>query len=467
MGQALIARGGGVGGSAKAKVQVIAPLGSTLTISQGDVVFTRDVEVSPVEISLGYGVWTFSASGAATKTIEIDVLKVYEVNVRDVTYGISIDMDNGDPAAAVTYTDDAVGYSALSCNITGDGSCNYGSWENAITGFIGCKPCLVKDGARVAYLNPNNYAQLEDGSEADITSGNAGDVMIEFKKTWYKYGIDGKTLTFQISNYDRSAEGFVCSAFKSMDGTGAVKDYMYFGAYEGYYDGTNCHSLSGKDCINWDTYTSYTGWRDACKARGAKYGMEDWAKRYYILGLLMLVTKTRKIQDALGDGNINDGNEYQTGRINDKGLFFGQNYDSKGCESVKCFGIENMWGNSYSWCDGIITLSESTIGFKECAPYNDSGEGYESVTGTPQGTSGCITSMKPILGGAALTWTAVQSDYTQGWADVGDADDYSGFVANVGGYYSDDASLAGPFYVSVWLIPGLEYVDCSGRLVCA
>ena len=467
MGQALIARGGGVGGSAKAKVQVIAPIGSTLTISQGDVVFTREVESSPVEMSLGYGVWTISASGAATKTVEIDVLKVYEVNVRDVTYGISIDMSIGDPAAAVTYTDDAVGYSPLYCNITGDGSCNYGSWENAITGMIGCKPCLVKDGVRTVYLNPNNYAQTIDGSAADITTGADGDVMVEFKKTWYKYGINGTTLTFQVANYDRSEDGFVASAFLSTDGSAVEKDYMYYGAYEGYYDGSKGYSLSGKDCINWDNYTSYSGWRDAFKANNSKYGMEDWCKRYYILGLLMLVTKTRKIQDALGDGNINDGMEYQTGRINDKGLFFGYNYDSKGCESVKCFGIENMWGNSYSWCDGIITLSESTIGFKTCPPYNDSGEGYESVTGTPQGTGGCITSMKPILGGAALTWTAVQSDYSQGWADYGYANVYSGFVADVGGYFDDDANSAGPFFVGVWDGPSYEYEYYSGRLVLA
>jgi len=467
MGQALISRGGGVGGAAKAKVEIIAPLGATLTISQGDVVFTREVESSPVEMSLGYGVWTISASGAATKTIDIDVLKVYEVNVRDVTYGISIDMSNGAPADAVTYTDDAVGYSALSCNDS-TGACDYGSWEGAITGIIGCKPCLYKDGARVAYLNPNNYAQLENGGAADITSGNAGEVMVEFKKTWYKYAVSGDTLTFQVANYDRTADGFVCSAFKSNDGTATVKDFMYFGAYEGYSEGGDdkCHSLSGKSVWN-NNYWSYSTFRDICKAFGASYGMEDWVKRYYILGLLMLVTKTRGIQAAIGDGNVNSGDLISSGSMDTRGLFYGINDD--GNTGVKAFGIEHLWGNTYSWCDGIITLSESTIGLKECAPYNDSGEGYTSVAdGATRGSWQYPTKMTPVLGGAAVVASTTQSDSNIGWCDgvyvIGD----SGSVALVGGGCRDGVGNGGPFCVNIGFDPDDGSNDsCVGRLVSA
>lgn len=467
MGQALISRGGGVGGAAKAKVEIIAPLGATLTISQGDVVFTREVESSPVEMSLGYGVWTISASGAATKTIDIDVLKVYEVNVRDVTYGISIDMSNGAPADAVTYTDDAVGYSALSCNDS-TGACDYGSWEGAITGIIGCKPCLYKDGARVAYLNPNNYAQLENGGAADITSGNAGEVMVEFKKTWYKYAVSGDTLTFQVANYDRTADGFVCSAFKSNDGTATVKDFMYFGAYEGYSEGGDdkCHSLSGKSVWN-NNYWSYSTFRDNCKAFGASYGMEDWVKRYYILGLLMLVTKTRGIQAAIGDGNVNSGDLISSGSMDTRGLFYGINDD--GNTGVKAFGIEHLWGNTYSWCDGIITLSESTIGLKECAPYNDSGEGYTSVAdGATRSSWQYPTKMTPVLGGAAVVASTTQSDSSIGWCDGVYVYGGSGLVALVGGGYDDGVGIGGPFCVSIGIHPDIGDGDyCVGRLVSA
>lgn len=467
MGQALISRGGGVGGAAKAKVEIIAPLGATLTISQGDVVFTREVESSPVEMSLGYGVWTISASGAATKTIDIDVLKVYEVNVRDVTYGISIDMSNGAPADAVTYTDDAVGYSALSCNDS-TGACDYGSWEGAITGIIGCKPCLYKDGARVAYLNPNNYAQFEDGSAADITSGNAGEVMVEFKKTWYKYAVSGDTLTFQVANYDRTADGFVCSAFKSNDGTATIKDFMYFGAYEGYSKGGDdkCHSLSGKDVLNDENWWTYSDFRTKCKAFGASYGMEDWVKRYYILGLLMLVTKTRGIQAAIGDGNLGSGSCINSGTMDARGLFYGVN--DGGNTGVKAFGIEHLWGNTWSWCDGIITMSESTLGIKECAPYNDTGEGYTVIADGYERDSGLYpTKLTTALNGAVVVASSGQSDASQGWCDYVYVYGLSGYVAGVGGGYLDGVGYGGPFYAYVSNGPDDDGFDYVGRLVSA
>ena len=52
--------------------------------------------------------------------------------------------------------------------------------------FFGYKPCLFKNGKVVGYLNPNDFSKFEDGSPADITSGDAGDVMIEFPRRGIK-----------------------------------------------------------------------------------------------------------------------------------------------------------------------------------------------------------------------------------------------------------------------------------------
>ena len=57
--------------------------------------------------------------------------------------------------------------------------------------FNKIKPCLFKNGAVVGYLNPDNFAQFADGTAADITSGNNGDVMIEIPKTGYKISKSG------------------------------------------------------------------------------------------------------------------------------------------------------------------------------------------------------------------------------------------------------------------------------------
>ena len=74
-----------------------------------------------------------------------------------------IDLSNSNPATCVTYADDAVGMTA------GDSA-----WDE----FFGHYPVLLKNGVEVGKLNPNNFDQFEDGTTADISSGNAGDAMI-------------------------------------------------------------------------------------------------------------------------------------------------------------------------------------------------------------------------------------------------------------------------------------------------
>lgn len=89
-----------------------------------------------------------------------------------------IDLTNSNPATCITYEDDAVGMDAKS-----------DAWDE----FFGHYPCLFKDGQEVGKLNRNNFAQFEDGTTADITSGNAGDVMIAFPRHRIKYNYSWKS----------------------------------------------------------------------------------------------------------------------------------------------------------------------------------------------------------------------------------------------------------------------------------
>ena len=444
MGESLISRHGNVNGDGDgALVKVNTIVGTTITCTCGSTTRRKTASEEVVEFTLGYGTWTISAeieSKTYSKTLIIDILQVYEITLKGCsTFGIAIDMSESDPEAAVTYIGDAVGFTPLT-------NSNYGSWTDLIKEFFGCRPCLY-NGSVVGYLNPNDYSKFEDGSTADITSGSSGNVMVEFKKLYYKYELTNADtiLTFKVTD-DESAldNGYTCTAFKSMDGNGTVKDYMYYGAYEGYNISSVLKSLSGKTVTRSGSCTKF---RTYCQANGSTYGMEDWAKRYYILGLLMLVTKTRGIQEVIGNG-ICDSNSAitTTGTMNTCGLFYG----GASNVGVKAFGIENLWGNYYEWCDGIITLSSSTLGFKDCAPYNDSGSGYTSVAdGYIRERGFYPTKMKPVMNGAAITaWTG-QSDSSIGWCDSWCVISASGLVARVGGNYKNDAADTGPFYANV------------------
>lgn len=465
MGEAILARGGASQvisyfGNAVIRAQTFN--GATVTCTDGKVTYSK-TSTGTVDFPVAYGDWTLSATyNGTTRTgkITVEALAIHHINLKGYTFGINIDTSASDPNGAVTYTDDAVGFTPLSVNLS-SGVCNYGSWKDHIVNVFGCKPCLYKSGSRVGYLKETNYAQFENGSTADITSGNAGDVMVEFKKTWYRYRKNGATLSFQVSDYDRSSEGWVSTAFTS-ENNGAAVNYMYYSAYEGYNLSNKIRSLSGKTPTG---FISYTNTRTYCKANGTMYGMENWCKRYYILGLLMLVCKGRGIQSNVGWGCVSGSAMLSTGTMNSAGLFYGK---SDGTSGVKCFGIENMWGSAWNWCDGIITMSSTTLGFKGTAPYNDTGSGYTSIVdGLTRGSWMYPTDYKVVLNGAAIVASVGQTNTTIGWPDGVDVNSSTGFVAYVGGLYNVGFDQAGPFCVYVNSSPSSTSGYIVGRLVAA
>lgn len=449
MGEAIIARGnnsGSGGGEFGAKIVVKVSTGASVTCSNGSKTFTQTGNSEVTFTVPSFGNWTVTASYSSpkithTKTVTVDVYQIYRISLMSGnTYGISINMGTSAPNTAVTYTDDAVGFTPLTVS---SGTCNYGSWSSIISDKFGCKPCLYLNNARSVYLNPSNYAVNTSGTSVDITSGNAGDVMVEFKRAWYKFAISGNILTFQIADYDRSDDGFVSDAFYSMDGNGTLKDYMYYSAYEGYNSGNKLRSLSDKTPtrnINIGTARTY------CKAIGTTFGLEDWSKRCYILGLLMLVTKARGIQSVIGNGICDNNSAINTGTMNTRGLFYG------GASNVGCkvFGIENFWGNYWKWCDGLVTTGTSdTIKMKNKAPYTDAGSDYTIVSGVMPHGGNYITQMKPFFNGAMIFPSLVQSDTSIGWQDYASVISGASRVACVGGGYAGSAANNGPFCVNV------------------
>ena len=465
MGEAILARGGASQvisyfGNAVIRAQTFN--GAVVKCTNGTVTYSK-TSTGVVDFPVVYGEWTLTSTyNGSTRTgkITVEALAIHHINLKGYTFGINIDTSASDPNGAVTYTDDAVGFTPLSVNLS-SGVCSYGSWKNHIVNVFGCKPCLYKSGARVGYLKETNYAQFENGSSADITSGNAGDVMVEFKKTWYRYRKNGATLSFQVSDYDRSSEGWVSTAFTS-ENNGAAVNYMYYSAYEGYNLSNKIRSLSGKTVTPNITYTNS---RSYCKANGTAYGMENWCKRYYILGLLMLVCKGRGIQANIGWGCVSAGAGLATGTMNSAGLFYGK---SDGKAGVKCFGIENMWGSFYNWCDGIVTMSSTTLGFKGTAPYNNTGSGYTTVVDGYTRNSGLYpTDYIPILNGAAITASVGQSNANIGWADYVVVYSGAGVVAGVGGVWGVGLDFAGPFCAGVDHSPSSYSTGIAPRLVAA
>lgn len=412
--------------SYNAVLHVTTFAGATVVCTNGKDKTYQKSSAGLVEFAVGYGDWTVTSTydGKTRQTsLTVDALKVYYLNLKGMTFGIAIDCYVSDPTAACSYTDDAVGFTPLSCNGS-TGVCDYGSWEDIIDENFKVKPCLWNAGSVTAYLNKNNYALTVDGNTANITSGN-DDVMVEFGKMWYKYSMSGNVLKFQVADYDRSEDGFVTHAFLSEDGNMNDVDQFYYGAYDASLVSNALRSLSGKSP---QVSTTFNNFRTYAKARHSTCEIEGFYKRMYILGLLMLVTKSRDAQALIGHGRIaSNSSAIASGTMNGNGLFYGLSSDAAGC---KAFGIENFWGNIWKFMGGLYTADSSYhLAVQKAGPYGVSG-------GTTLAQSFSFsnyypTKYEPFMDGAVILPTLCQSDTTIGWPDYFYVPSAAGYVAYV------------------------------------
>lgn len=368
---------------------------------------------------------------------KIELVQAYQ------TYGVSIDLSNSNPETAVTYTDDAVGMVAGSPD-----------WYK-MSIFNKIKPCLFKNGAVVGYLNPDNFAQFADGTAADITSGNSGDVMIEIPKTGYKITKSGTTLTVQITD-DPNKKGFSYKAHtRTEDGD---REKLYIGAFLGSNKDNKLRSVSGVSPLN---ATGLTDFRTYAKANGAGYDLFAFYPMTLLQCLYLIMYKNLNSQAAIGMGYVGDSNwefmQKNTGATIDKGMSYGT---SDQMQQMKFLGVEDFWGNLYQWIDGLVSDADGNA-LVATDSFNDTGDGYTNAgmvsTGVggymkePQGSNdlGFIISKG---GGSASTYFSDSASFV------------GGFVPVFGGFFCDGAS-AGAFRLYVYYRPGSAVDDVGGRLM--
>ena len=484
MSEVIICRGGqgSLAGSdpfTGAAIVVTCEAAATIVCTNGEKTFTKVASpTAEVTFNVSYGTWILTSSlngKTKTKSVYVDALKVYSLKLKvlysDLTLGFKLDMNNTDPNSGFTYTDDAVGMSPLAC-ARSSGECNYGSWDPGyFSEFLGIRPCIYRNGKVVCYLDPNNYALDEDGNSVNIGSNMDGDVMVEFKKRWYRYFTDASgNLCFQVSDIDRSSDGFVTTAFLAEDGTGTGVNAFYYGAYGGYVDSNSkLRSVSGVlNSVN----ISFGSFRDYTANAGTGYTIESFMKRMYINGLLMLVTKGRDSKQSIGNGlgrEHTPNNRLVSGTMNNKGLFYGRNdISTVGC---KVFGIENYWGNSWNLINGLSTTNTTgSIGLKKCFPYNADYDAIISMNsfcnGFRTGANLTPTKQKEVLSGAAILPSALQVNSTIGWPENFYVGPTIG-LAYSGGGWNDYDSNAGPFTFTMDSLIGNASSNVGARLVIA
>lgn len=376
-----------------------------------------------------------------------------------VLFGFHVDPAESDPAACVTYLEDAVGMTPAYMDFA-NSKFNYGSWENA---FFMPRPCMVYQTGGVAYyLDPNDFTKKEDGTASDVGDPDfPGNVMIEWgqngKKIWHKFvpDADGVGFSFYLSDERLDSD---YKAWSFINNQGKEVDHFYMAAYNGSKINGELRSISGQAVMNGETGTNELAYALANNKDNNVCWYGEVLADYILTRMLMiLMVKTLDAQSAYGAGLATGSqtafNNYRTGALNDKGMFFGYNDQT---HAVKIFGTENPYGLQWRrmagdiLSDGIrkIKLTYGRQDGSEADGYNSDGTGYISLGSgsTPTGTSGgYITKMLatvfgPFFNEAGGTGAASNKYYCDGgWFNN------SGARYALYGAYSDSGLFGGFF----------------------
>ena len=332
--------------------------------------------------------------------VNLDPLNKFGVEM----YEFIIDPNDSNPHTCVTYTGKNENYTPAYMDFTTK-QFNYGSWTNAFFMKL-FKPCMLKsDGTVDYYLNPNNYAQKEDGSASDVANVDYdGNAMVEIGQIWISEKIFNGKHYIRIAN-GKITDDFDCYTHTKKDGSLAEK--IYRSIYDGGLVDNKIRSISGLAVCNKQTGNNQITY---AKANGTGWNIDEYSVRRLINYLLVLISRSLNTQAKFGDGVRNtyksdaDTGQVVAGTLNDKGMFYG--FNDAGT-AVKVFHIENWWGNIWKLTNGLFALYGKMV-YKMCEgtwdgstveEYNTNGNGYIDSGVTISGNSGsCIKKMKLVPG---------------------------------------------------------------------
>lgn len=337
-------------------------------------------------------------------------------------YGVD-KVGSSDPNALVR-TDDAVGlsYTVGTTDITSD--------------FDRCFP----------------WSDMQEVTDA------SGNVFIKIPKFYSKItkNADG-TYKHQISGI--RYEGFL-TLF--VDGVGNELDYILVGKYEGSGSAARVYSKSDATVL---VQLSCDAFRTGCKANGAGYQQYDFLIDLIIKELWLVEMKTTDSQSIMyGYANDNSAT-IATGRTDNVKTPSGSDTsNTDGKHAMKYRGIENLWGNTLTWCDGISFSSEKVYVCTDPTSYSAGKTASPYVyQGNRTMSKGYIKKVEPLGHNPLIQYiTEVGGNATTYYADYGESTT-DGSVLAVGGDWLD-LGQAGLWYWRGSYSPSVASHFFGGRL---
>ena len=342
--------------------------------------------------------------------------------------------------------------------------------------------CTLEDNGTVNYyLDATNSSLKATGGLADLTGGD-GQVMVEIPKFYVSHTYTGSTHDWEISRF--SLSGFsVHNAFLK---NGTEVDYRYIGAYEGsmwdastaamvpsgsitdgmYASGDKLCSISG-ECPK--TNETRSEFRAMAGERGDGWRQQDFDLISAVQLLYLIEYADFDSQSKIGMGRTQivngtwtaDSNIGQCGESNSDGD--GTNsVDGNTSDAYMTYrGIENFYGNVWSWVDGINVNNSIPYACNNDASWaDDTSTGYTNLSVTLADALGVQKTLADTdrgflpasVGGSNSTYICDYYYPNTGWR-----------VVQLGGS-AQDGEYAGMFDVAAYHPSSYAFEKVGGRL---
>jgi hypothetical protein len=305
-------------------------------------------------------------------------------------WGFKISLSDSNPETCVSYLHDAVGATPVSMawdGGTGKGAFSWGSWKPFFDAFF--RPVMLKSNGDVDYeLHHDDQTKKLDGVTASDIANTAydGNAMVECRRIWTKISSDASYIYVEFSNikYD---EDYRADAFTNAAGT--IQSEAYYSMFEGSNVSSKLRSLATGVVMASQTGSTEIDYADN---NGAGWYITYYSLHNLLALLHVLLGKSLATQAVFGQGNSNSGAYINPGALKAEGPFAGYNNETN---AVKSFYVENMWGNYWMRCGGLLYRNDSGTGkiyVKNTPSYNDTASGYTDTGITPAGSSGGYSS---------------------------------------------------------------------------
>jgi len=345
---------------------------------------------------------------------------------------------------------------------------------NSISPWSSMRRCnLWDDGTPTAYYGDRCY------TDTDVI--NMGQCMVDIPKFYYY--VDRQTADHtQFFISDNPADTVPVTGaptvklhpmFYNRDGAGCIRDHIYVGAYNGYYNATTAklESKSGVAPTGTQTLATFRGYAEARNPSGSnKWELMDFLT---MSGLQLLYTveyANFDSQGIIGYGHSNEGAIINTGDTVANGS---ATVGTVGTNSPLSYrGIENFYGNQNKLIDGVNLKADYKVWVADhdfATNYLAFGHPYvDSNITTATGTDNTYSKDIAVPSSGGVDYTFISASTTGGSSATYLCDVWLATTGTRIMYHGGNRASAGQggvYYTSIAADSALTSANIGGRLM--